>query len=290
MRIDKGGKIHSLSQSSTPLLNEEMISHAQLVEFTSIDGEPVYANYYPACNSVYVFPKSPPPLLVMVHGGPTARANNGFDILKQFWTSSGFAILDVNHRGSSGFGRHYRDALLGKWGEVDTLDIRDAVLFAIEQGLAAKDAIFIRGKSAGGYAVQRALTEFPELFKAGASYYGIGDLATLAEITHKFEAHYCDVLLGENYDPKIAVHESSEYYKRSPIHFMERIQCSMILFQGADDNVVPPELSEQVATVLKRQGIDYEYHLYAGEGHGFRKLESQVDSLKRELAFFRAAM
>ena len=290
IKLDLEGEIQSLTESKPLPMHENMISKAKLIEFRSSNNDLVYANYYPAYNENHDKPDHPPPLLVMIHGGPTARANNGFDILKQFWTSSGFAILDINHRGSSGFGRSYRDALLGQWGEVDADDIHDGVLFAVEKKLAAANAIFIRGKSAGGYAVQRVLTTFPQLFKAGASYYGIGDLATLAEITHKFEKHYCDVLLGEAYDPKTAVNDDSEYFKRSPIHFMENIQCPMILFQGADDKVVPPELSEQVVKVLEKQGVQFDYQVYKGEGHGFRKLGSQVDSLKRELAFFREAM
>lgn len=290
VKIDSLGGTDYVGSAMKSILDHSMISESQLIEFSSADGEIVYANYYPARNSNYSDTDTAPPLLVMVHGGPTARANNSFDVLKQFWTSSGFAILDVNHRGSSGFGRKYRDALLGQWGEIDANDIRDAVLFAIEKNLAAANAIFIRGKSAGGYAVQRALTEFPELFKAGASYYGIGDLATLAEITHKFEGHYCDVLLGETYDSVQATSEKSLYFQRSPIHFMDKIKCPMILFQGADDKVVPPALSDQVADVLKKQGLSYEYHIYAGEGHGFRKSDSQIDSLKRELAFYRSSI
>ena len=305
IQVSLTGEVQCFEETVSQTLHPSMISKAELIKFESSDNDLVYANYYPARNSNYVQASSlgseslssssqlsplPPPLLVMVHGGPTARANNGFDILKQFWTSSGFAILDINHRGSSGFGRRYRDALLGQWGEVDALDIYDAISFVIEQKLADANAVFIRGKSAGGYAVQRALTKFPTLFKAGASYYGIGDLATLAEITHKFEKHYCDVLLGEVYDPKTVTNPISEYFKRSPIHFMERIQCPMILFQGVDDKVVPPALSEQVANVLEKQGVHFEYQVYEGEGHGFRKLDSQVDSLKRELTFYRAAM
>lgn len=290
IRVDLNGEIHTLNQANETFMSPDMISEAQFIEFTSSDNELVYANYYPACNSDYVQPDQAPPLIVMVHGGPTARANSGFDVLKQYWTSSGFALLDVNHRGSSGFGRQYRDALLGQWGKVDAMDIRDAILFAIDQKLAAAEAIFIRGKSAGGYAVQRALTEFPDIFKAGASYYGIGDLATLAEITHKFESHYCDSLLGEIFDATFAANQNSTYFIRSPIHFMDCIQCPMILFQGTEDKVVPPALSAQVVNMLEQQGVKYEYHLYEGEGHGFRKLASQVESIKHEMAFFRDAM
>lgn len=256
--------------------------------------EHCYANYYRPQNSEYNnasdVSTAPPPLLVMVHGGPTAQANRSFDIQKQFWTTSGFAILDVNHRGSSGYGRQYRDALLGQWGMVDAQDIRAAIQYAVDEGLADAQNVYIRGKSAGGYAVQRVLTLFPELFAAGASYYGIGDLAALAEITHKFEAYYCDQLLGEAYDAERAKRPDSHYFQRSPVNFMAQITCPMILFQGLEDKVVPPILSQQVADLLKQRGLPYEYHYYANEGHGFRAITTLVDSLQKELAFFRAQM
>ena len=250
-----------------------------------------HAFYYPPKNIRYsALSNEAPPLIVMVHGGPTARAQNHFDIQKQFWTSSGFAVLDVNHRGSTGFGRSYRDALLGQWGVADAEDIFNAIQLVIQKDLAHTNHIFIRGKSAGGYAVQRALTLFPDVFAAGASYYGIGDLATLASITHKFEAYYCDQLLGEVFDPETAKSSSSVYFQRSPIHSFDQIKCPLILFQGMDDKVVPPELSQQAADAMQRQGIEYEYHQYSGEGHGFRSLQNQVDSLSKELLFYRRQM
>ncbi|MGH1427597.1 MAG: alpha/beta hydrolase family protein [Arenicella sp.] len=251
-----------------------------------------YAFYYAPKNVAYSnnSPDNLPPLIVMVHGGPTARAQSHFDIQKQFWTTSGFAVLDVNHRGSTGFGRHYRDALLGEWGVADAQDIKSAIEYVLEKGMVHPDQVFIRGKSAGGYAVQRALTLYPELFAAGASYYGIGDLATLASVTHKFESRYCDQLLGEQFNAEDAAKEDSAYYQRSPIHALGNINCPMILFQGLDDKVVPQQLSQQVADVLASKFIEYEYHTYPGEGHGFRGLNAQVDSLTKELLFYRKQM
>ena len=231
-----------------------------------------------------------PPLVVMVHGGPTSRAYSHFDLQKQFWTTSGFAVLDVNHRGSSGFGRKYRDELLGEWGVADMKDIKASIEHVIDKGLVHPEHIFIRGKSSGGYAVQRALTMFPELFAGGASYYGIGDLATLTEITHKFESRYCDQLLGEVYDSERAKLLKSAYYSRSPIHALHRLKSPMILFQGLDDKVVPSELSQQVADALEKNSIEYEYHTYLGEGHGFRGLNAKVDSITKELHFYRKLM
>lgn len=273
-------------------LSEANISHAEPI-YVGNDTQGCHAFFYPPRNIQYNFElnksKNLPPLLVMVHGGPTARAQNHFDIQKQFWTTSGFAVLDINHRGSSGFGRRYRDALLGQWGVVDTEDIYQSIRSVVEQGLAS-DLVFIRGKSAGGYAVQRALTLYPSIFTAGASYYGIGDLATLAEITHKFEAKYCDQLLGEIYNPKTAQLPNSVYFQRSPIHAMDNLACPMILFQGMQDKIVPPELAEQVVKVLQQQGIQYEYYQYDEEGHGFRSVAAQIDSLTKELSFYRKFM
>ncbi len=291
LSVNDRGETQSLTLGDTapPLLGESDTSVAQRLEIGTGD-HLCHAYYYPPKNSHHEIPRASPPLLVMVHGGPTARCQNSFDIQKQFWTTHGFAVIDINHRGSTGYGRKFRDALLGQWGVADTADVKATIEFVIDQGLADSDRVFIRGRSAGGYAVQRALTEFPELFAAGASYYGIGDLATLAAITHKFEAYYCDQLLGETYDSERAKKVDSAYYNRSPIHFMDKIRCPMILFQGLDDKVVPPELSQQVADVLKQQGVAYEHHEYAGEGHGFRSKETLIDCLQKELNFYRAQM
>ena len=224
----------------------------------------------------------------MVHGGPTGSASPAFAPLKQYFTTSGFAVFDVNHRGSTGFGRDYRQRLLGNWGEIDTSDIADGIQFLVDQGRADADAVFIRGGSAGGYAVLRALTEFPDLFRGGASYYGIGNLITLAEITHKFESRYTDQLIGEPYDPATASLPSSRYTQRSPSFFMDQIRCPVIVFQGLEDKVVPPALAEEIIATLKRNGVAHEYHAYEGEGHGFRQIETRIDSLKRELEFYQA--
>ncbi len=231
-----------------------------------------------------------PPLLLMVHGGPTARAYRHFDAQKQFWCSKGFAVLDVNHRGSSGYGRQYRDALYGHWGELDASDIVDGVQWLIENSLADANRICIRGKSAGGYAVLRALTEYPEVFCAGACYYGIGNLATLAAVTHKFEKHYTDRLIGEPYDALSAKQPNSRYYSRSPIHKIDQIQSAMIIFQGAQDKVVPPALAHEMTDALAANGLVYEYVEYPDEGHGFRDVNNNIDAWSRELEFYKRAL
>jgi len=275
---DSDSKPYPIAETSLP----------QIMEVGGVE-ERSYAYYYAPKNSQYNS-DGLPPLLVMVHGGPTARAYPSFDIQKQFWTSSGFAVLDINHRGSSGFGRQYRDALLGEWGEVDAQDINNAVQQCIEQSLADPNKLFIRGKSAGGYAVQRALTVFPNLFSAGASYYGIGDLVTLAEITHKFESHYTDRLIGEEFTSETANSPESLYFHRSPINYVDKLKSPMIVFQGGEDKVVPPALALQIVDALQNKGVVCDYHEYPKEGHGFRSKEVLVDSLSKELAFYRRFM
>ena len=226
----------------------------------------------------------------MVHGGPTSRAYAHFDIAKQFWTNRGFALLDVNHRGSSGYGRAYRDALYGEWGEIDCTDIIDAIRFLIKENKADANSVCIRGKSAGGYAVLRALTEFPKMFKSGACYYGIGNLATLAQTTHKFEKFYTDRLIGEKYDSDAANKQSSLFFQRSPSHNMHKVRSEMILFQGLQDKVVPPSVAQEVIKKLTKAGIEYSYVEYPNEGHGFRQVTNNMDALAKELAFYQRAL
>ena len=283
MAVSKGKEI--LAPANVSCAETVTIMDKDNIE-TSINS---HAFFYAPQNVQYLSKNSEflPPLVVMVHGGPTARASSEFDVQKQFWTTSGFAVLDVNHRGSTGFGRNYRDQLLGQWGVADAEDIKLAIEYVVEKGLVQPDQVFIRGKSAGGYAVQRALTLYPEMFAAGASYYGIGDLATLAQITHKFESCYTDRLLGETFDLTKSQTEESVYFQRSPIHKIAEIQAPMILFQGLDDNVVPAELSQQVAEALHKNNIDYEYYTYPGEGHGFVGMSAKIDSLTKELLFYR---
>jgi dipeptidyl aminopeptidase/acylaminoacyl peptidase len=265
------------------------VSLAEHIEFQCSDGQTAYGFYYPPSNSDYDCSLAPP-LIVLVHGGPTARAYGHFDVQKQFWTTRGFALFDVNHRGSSGYGRDYRDALYGAWGEIDSGDIVDGVKTLIDKGLADQSRVCIRGKSAGGYAVLRALTEFPKIFKAGASYYGIGNLATLAEVTHKFEKHYTDRLIDEVYDPEFANLPESKFHQRSPIYKLSQLKSAMIVFQGLLDKVVPPAVALEIIDVLKSAGVQYRYVEYADEAHGFRQVSNNVDALEQELDFYRSVL
>lgn len=278
-------------KSSPPAIADDEISVASPISYPTRDGGIAHAYYYVPRNTSFAAPDDQlPPLLVMVHGGPTSRTTRALDLLRQYWTSSGFAVLDVNHRGSTGYGRRYRQHLLGRWGRVDVDDVVDGIEFLVNQSLVDPGKVFIRGKSAGGYAVLRALTEYPQHFRAGACYYGIGNLSTLASITHKFEARYTDRLIGEEYDPHTAVREDSEYYKRSPVNFIYRLRSPMILFQGLDDRVVPPRLSREVADALTERNIQHEYVEYAGEGHGFRKSETNIDAIEKETRFYRRVL
>lgn len=266
-------------------------SRPQPIAYPTRDGGQAYAYFYAPLNRRYRGPPAArPPLLVMVHGGPTGRTTPELHPLKQLFTSLGYAVLDINHRGSTGYGRAYRQSLLGQWGEIDATDIADGVNHVVEKNLADPELVFIRGGSAGGYAVLRVLTRFPRMFSGGACYYGIGNLITLAQITHKFEGYYTDRLIGEKFDPDtardLARNPASRFVQRSPVFQLDRLNSPLILFQGLEDKVVPPAISREVAGRLGKKGIQYEYIEYEDEGHGFRRLRNRVDSLKRETAFF----
>ncbi len=268
-------------------LTEEDISIPQQVEYPISDGRKAYGKLYLPKNKNYSAPEGDkPPLIVMAHGGPTGRTSCQLLLSKQFRTNQGYALFDVDYHGSTSFGRRYRDSLKGQWGVIDAQDVKDAVDYLVKQGLVAPK-VAITGGSAGGYTVQRALTLYPDTFHVGASYFGIGNLITLTELTHKFESRYIDWLMGGALDSI----EGKEIYKeRSPINHLDKLKSPMILFQGKDDKVVTPEVSQEMAEVLEKKGILYEYVEYEGEGHGFRKKESNIDSLAREAVFFRKVL
>ncbi len=279
-------RLQSLKPADT-LLTEDDISIAQPINYPTRDGGTAYAYFYPPKNSHFQGPADArPPLLVMVHGGPTSRCVHTLDVAKQYWTTIGFAVLDVNHRGSTGHGRSYRQALLGHWGEYDVSDIIDGIEYLKQRELVDANKVCIRGRSAGGYTVLQALTMFPAHFNAGACYFGIGNLVTLAETTHKFELHYTDGLIGEVFEPHRARRRDSLYYQRSPIHHMDRLRSPMIVFQGLEDKVVPPALSRELVAALEERDIAHEYVEYSGEGHGFRGNNTNIDALTRETRFY----
>jgi dipeptidyl aminopeptidase/acylaminoacyl peptidase len=231
------------------------------------DGALVYGLFYPPGNPDFEA-AGKPPLIVHVHGGPTSQRTAVFNPQAQFFASRGYAFLEVNHRGSTGYGRAYRDALRGQWGVYDVQDAVSGARRLAEAGEVDGSRLAIMGGSAGGYTVLKALQDYPAFFKAGVCLYGISNQFTLAAQTHKFEAHYSDSLLGPL--PEAA----AVYRERSPIFFADRIQDPLILFHGEEDNVVPPSQSGALVESLRRRGVPHEYHLYPGEGHGFRKTET----------------
>ncbi len=278
-------RLRVLRESFKMPFDSKQVSEPTTMVFSTQDGEHAYAILYQPRNPDFRPPAdSKPPLIVQVHGGPTGSASTVLSLGNQFWTSMGYAVLDVDHRGSTGYGREYRDRLLGQWGIIDAKDVHDGIQYLLEKDKVSPQ-IAIRGGSAGGYAVQRCLTMFPDLFKAGASYFGIGNLITLARLTHKFESRYLDSLLGGSLE------EAEEVYReRSPINHLDHLKAPMIVFQGLDDKVVSPEVSQEIVQLLEKKGIKHEYVEYEGESHGFRKKETRVDALNKECEFYREVL
>lgn len=227
--------------------------------------------------------ESKPPLLVFTHGGPTATTYATFSPKIQYWTERGFAVVDLNYRGSAGFGRDYRLRLEGQWGVTDVEDVVAAAEYLSDKNVIDRESVFIRGGSAGGYTTLCALA-FSNAFRGGASYYGVSDLMSLAKDTHKFESHYLDWLIG---DPE---RDLAIYQARSPLLEADKIKCPMIFFQGGKDKVVVPDQTERMVAALKNNGVDVEYHCYPEERHGFRNHENQVHSLEAECAFYQGLL
>ncbi|MBB3678344.1 S9 family peptidase [Modestobacter versicolor] len=221
-----------------------------------------------------------PPLLVLVHGGPTAAARSTLDLGIQYWTSRGFAVADVDYRGSTGYGRRYREALKGQWGVADLDDVVACARWLAARGRVDPARLAIRGGSAGGYTTLAALTFRPGVYAAGASHYGVADLAALAADTHKFESRYLDGLIA----PWPA--GEAVYAERSPIHHTDALDTPLAVFQGDEDRVVPPEQAEMMVAALRAKGVPHAYLLFAGEQHGFRKAENIRAALDGELSFY----
>ncbi len=285
LELDSHGKHKVIKKSSEQKIKEDDVSEAKAISFPTEGGQKSYGYFYPPVNSNYKAPShEKPPVRVLVHGGPTGMTQPGFSKQLLFWTSQGYAVFDVNYRGSIGFGRKYRDALLKKWGIAEIQDVKAGLKYLQEQNLISDKAV-VSGGSAGGYTVQRLLTFYPELFSTGASHFGIGNLVTLQKLTHKYESHYLEQLIGGTLETNLR-----EYEDRSPINHLSKLKSPMIIFQGSDDKVVPPENSREMADILKKKGITYEYYEYPGEGHGFRKKENLVDSLEKEAVFFKKVL
>lgn len=267
-------------RSSEIEIDSGYFSTPQAIEFPTEDNLTAHAFFYPPRNRDYTPPADDlPPLLVISHGGPTSATSTALDLEIQYWTSRGIAVLDVNYGGSSGYGRAYRQRLNGQWGLVDVDDCVNGARYLVEQGYADGNRLAIRGGSAGGYTTLSALT-FRDVFKAGASYYGISDLEAMTRDTHKFESRYLDSLIGPYPE------EQGRYRERSPIHFTDRLSCPLILFQGLEDEVVPPNQAEMMVEALRVKGLPVAYVPFEGEQHGFRRSENIRRSLEAELYFY----
>jgi dipeptidyl aminopeptidase/acylaminoacyl peptidase len=278
--LDLGSHAHAvLRRSATVSLDAGSVSVAEAIEFPTENGLTAHAFYYPPRNAAFAGPPGElPPLIVMIHGGPTSATSNAFSLQKQFWTSRGFAVVDVNYGGSTGYGRAYRDRLKGNWGIVDVDDCCNAARYLANASKADPQRLIIRGGSAGGYTTLCALT-FREVFKAGASYYGISDLEASNE-THKFESRYNHRLVAPWPEGK------EVYRQRSPLFALDRLKCPIIFFQGLEDKVVLPNQSEMMVEAMKKKGVPVEYHAFEGEQHGFRKADTIKRVLEAELAFY----
>jgi dipeptidyl aminopeptidase/acylaminoacyl peptidase len=256
------------------------LSVPEAIEYEVSAGERVHAFFYRPQSAEAIGPAHErPPLLVMSHGGPTSTTSSALNLKIQYWTSRGFAVLDVNYRGSSGYGRAYRRRLDGGWGVLDVEDCVEGARHRVAAGEVDESRLAIRGGSAGGYTTLCALT-FHRVFRAGASHYGISDLELLARDTHKFESRYLERLVGPY--PQ----ERERYRSRSPIHHADRLNCPVIFFQGAEDRVVPPNQTERLVHALRARAIPVAYLLFPGEQHGFRRAENVRRALETELYFY----
>ena len=281
VRLDLDTKgIEVLRQSSAAPVNRELVSAPQAIEFPTERGLTAHAFFYAPCNPEFAgLPGERPPLLVMAHGGPTDAVWPTLSLGTQFWTSRGFAVVQVNYGGSTGYGRVYRERLNGQWGIVDVNDCVNAARYLVARGLVDGDRLVIRGGSAGGYTALRALT-LHNLFRAGAIYYGVSDLELLAEDAPKFESRYHLRLVGP-------YPESGDLYRtRSPVRSAGSISAALIFFQGLEDPVVPPRQTESMVRAVRAKGLPVAYLAFEGEGHSFRRAETIRRALEAELYFY----
>jgi dipeptidyl aminopeptidase/acylaminoacyl peptidase len=274
------GRITELKSSASLTIPASYLAQAQSIEFPAADGANAYGFFYRPTNGTTTVPTDElPPLIVMSHGGPTAAAGAALNLKIQYWTSRGFAVLDVNYGGSTGYGRAYRERLRGQWGVIDVSDCVSGVDWLVSQGEVDPQRVIIRGGSAGGFTTLCALT-FTDRFRAGASLYGIGDLETLAKDTHKFESRYLDRLVGP-------WPEAQDLYReRSPRYHADGLSCPVIFLHGLEDRVVPPQQALDMAEILRAKGVPVAYLGFAGEQHGFRRADTIRSSLEAELYFY----
>lgn len=281
VRLDEAtNQTRVLRRSDEVELDEGYLSVPKEIEFPTENGQTAYGYFYPPKNADYVAPKGErPPLIVISHGGPTSATSTALNLGIQYWTSRGFAVIDVNYGGSTGYGRAYRQRLNGNWGIVDVDDCVNAARYLAKQGLVDENRLAIRGGSAGGYTTLAALT-FRDVFKAGASHYGVSDLEALATDTHKFESRYLDSMIGPYPERR------DLYLERSPLHHTERLSCPIIFFQGLEDKVVPPNQAEMMIAAMRKKKLPVAGLFYEGEQHGFRRAENIKRTLEAELSFY----
>ena len=281
VQLDLGAmRIDVLRRATDLQIDPCYISVPQAIEFQTEGGLTAHGFFYAPHNCDFQAPEGErPPLLVKSHGGPTASTSTTFALGIQYWTSRGIAVLDVNYGGSTGYGRAYRQRLNDRWGIVDVDDCVNGARHLIERGLADPLRCAIDGGSAGGYTTLCALT-FRDLFKAGASHFGVSDLAALATETHKFESRYLDRLIGPYPE------RADLYRERSPIHFTEQLSCPVIFFQGLEDKIVLPNQAEMMVDALREKGLPVAYVAFEGEQHGFRRAENIRRALDGELYFY----
>lgn len=274
------GDTDILKQSTSLDIDTGYFSVPEQIEFPTSKGKTAFAWYYPPQNKDFSASEGElPPLLVKSHGGPTAATSASYNLKIQYWTSRGFAVVDVNYGGSTGYGRDYRQRLNGNWGIVDVEDCINVAQYLVKEGKVDGEKLAISGGSAGGYTTLASLT-FYDTFKAGASYYGVADLEALAKDTHKFESRYLDNLIGKYPE------EKAIYHQRSPIHYIDRLSCPVAFFQGLQDKIVPPNQAEMMVKALENKGIKTLYVTFVDEQHGFRKAENIKKALDSELQFY----
>ncbi len=263
-------------RANPDLVDPAFVPDPRRITFPTGDGERAHAFYYPPTNPDFVGPDEElPPLRVMIHGGPTSNVVPALRVAHLYWTSRGFGVVDVNYRGSTGYGRPYRDRLKGQWGIIDVEDAAAAGRYLADKGLVDPERLTITGGSAGGFTTLASLA-FDDAFAAGSSYYGVADLELLEASTHKFESRYENSLVGS----KEAMRD------RSPINHLDGFDRPVILFQGLEDTVVPPDQARLIADALDEKGVTHALVLYEGEDHGFRSADNIVHSLEAELSFF----
>jgi dipeptidyl aminopeptidase/acylaminoacyl peptidase len=274
------GDLEVIRRSSEVSVDPRYLSKPQPISFPTTDGATTHALWYPPRNGDYEGPEGErPPLLVHAHGGPTSQTSAAFNLHVNYWTSRGFGLVDVDYRGSSGYGRAYRQALYGNWGVADVDDCVRAAAWLADRGEVDRERMAIIGASAGGYLALAALA-FRDVFAAGVTAFGVSDVEALRRDTHKLESHYVDQLIGPWPEAAEIDHE------RSPIHHLEGFSCPLLVFQGMDDTAVPPAQSEMIVEALRMKGVPVAYLAFEGEGHGFRKRENNLKLIEGQLYFY----